>query len=368
MIGLLSGGGDNRSLVAVRSAIRLAELINADERLRAEVLRIDTPEAADKLWQRIVAGQYGTGMATAATDYLRRFGDRAPGDLKLEETTPRQRPGMVLETVRPFVRQGLTVAGSEAAERRARADAERELRRRCPNPARRGVLRLLAAGMRTFIKAREDTRFCRTELYGLSRRVLFRLGEELAAAGHLDDAGDVIDLTVQELLGAFDGTLAGPDLRQRVVHGREVRERHATLPPPPSRQVTRSGVALATPQAVATPTDRNGDGLLRGLASSDGVVRGRAKVVLHPASVSPDSCQGAILVARETDPGWLFLMIAAKGLVVERGTLLSHTAITGRLLGVPTVVAVTGAMDLIPDGAMVELDGAAGTVRIVEEQ
>ncbi|MFD0891618.1 PEP-utilizing enzyme, partial [Streptosporangium algeriense] len=106
--------------------------------------------------------------------------------------------------------------------------------------------------------------------------------------------------------------------------------------------------------------------LLRGLASSAGLVRARAKVVLHP-SVPPEACQDRILIARETDPGWLFLMSAARGLVVERGTLLSHTAITGRLLGVPTVVAVAGATTRIPDGALIELDGAAGTVRLLEE-
>src|SRR5260221_10509222 len=58
-------------------------------------------------------------------------------------------------------------------------------------------------------------------------------------------------------------------------------------------------------------------------------------------------------------------MTAARGLVVERGTLLSHTAVAGRLLGVPTVVAVAGATTRIPDGALVELDGGAGTVRIL---
>lgn len=70
-----------------------------------------------------------------------------------------------------------------------------------------------------------------------------------------------------------------------------------------------------------------------------------------------------ILIAKETDPGWLALMMAARGIVVERGSLVSHTAISGRLLGVPTVVAVTDAMTAVPDGAWVEIDGDAGTVR-----
>ena len=80
----------------------------------------------------------------------------------------------------------------------------------------------------------------------------------------------------------------------------------------------------------------------------------------------PDEIRDRILVARETDPGWLFLMMSSKALVVERGTLLSHTAVTGRLLGIPTVVSVPGATTRIPDGALIEVDGSAGTVRILE--
>jgi phosphohistidine swiveling domain-containing protein len=105
---------------------------------------------------------------------------------------------------------------------------------------------------------------------------------------------------------------------------------------------------------------------MSGLASSDGRVRGRARVLLD-AAASPQTCADRILVARETDPGWLPLMMVARGMVVERGSLVSHTAITGRLLGIPTVVAVAGAATLIPDGAPVEIDGGTGTVRLLSE-
>ena len=106
------------------------------------------------------------------------------------------------------------------------------------------------------------------------------------------------------------------------------------------------------------------DEVLRGLASSPGTVRGLAAVVLNPADAD-GALADRVLIARETDPGWLFLMMSAKALVVERGTLLSHTAITGRLLGIPTVVAVPDATRRIADGDLVEVDGAAGTVRLL---
>jgi rifampicin phosphotransferase len=74
----------------------------------------------------------------------------------------------------------------------------------------------------------------------------------------------------------------------------------------------------------------------RGLGSSSGVVRGIARVVLDPQPAIA-STENMILIARETDPGWLFLMLTAKGIVVERGTMLSHTAITGRKFGIPAI-------------------------------
>ena len=72
-----------------------------------------------------------------------------------------------------------------------------------------------------------------------------------------------------------------------------------------------------------------------------------------------------ILVARVTEPGWLFFMSVARGVVVERGSVLSHAAIIGRELGVPTIVGATGAMAAIRDGDEVEMDGSTGEIRVL---
>ena len=73
--------------------------------------------------------------------------------------------------------------------------------------------------------------------------------------------------------------------------------------------------------------------------------------------------RGEVLVARHTDPGWIALFANASAIVVERGSLLSHSAIVARELGIPCVVGLKGAMDWITTGDQIEVDGAAGTVR-----
>ena len=77
---------------------------------------------------------------------------------------------------------------------------------------------------------------------------------------------------------------------------------------------------------------------------------------------------GFILVADHTDPGWIMLFPSAKGLLVERGSLLSHSAIVARELGIPAVVSIPGLTSWLEDGDEVELDGAIGTVRRVSAE
>ena len=103
---------------------------------------------------------------------------------------------------------------------------------------------------------------------------------------------------------------------------------------------------------------------MKGTGCCPGVVRGRARVVLNPqqAELQP----GDILVAPRTDPGWILLFPAAAGLLVEYGSLLSHSAIVAREMGLPAVVGLRGLTTWVQDGEWLELDGAAGTVRKIE--
>jgi pyruvate,water dikinase len=75
---------------------------------------------------------------------------------------------------------------------------------------------------------------------------------------------------------------------------------------------------------------------------------------------------GHILVAEHTDPGWTVLFPAVAGLLVERGSLLSHSAIVAREMGIPCVVGVAGLMRTLRDGEEVEMDGTTGHVRRLE--
>ena len=93
-------------------------------------------------------------------------------------------------------------------------------------------------------------------------------------------------------------------------------------------------------------------------------MRARARLIRDPRREA--LVQGEILVASHTDPGWIAVFSNASAIVVERGSLLSHSAIVAREMGIPCVVALKGALDWIVDGEMLSVDGGSGEVRKVD--
>ena len=104
--------------------------------------------------------------------------------------------------------------------------------------------------------------------------------------------------------------------------------------------------------------------VLEGIGGSPGRVIGVARIVMDASD--PDALKpGDILVAPITDPSWTPLFLAAAGVIVDVGAVMSHSVIVSRDLGIPCAVSVTDATKIIPNGALIELDGDTGTVTIL---
>ena len=73
---------------------------------------------------------------------------------------------------------------------------------------------------------------------------------------------------------------------------------------------------------------------------------------------------GDILVTSSTDPGWVTLFPTASAILVERGSLLSHSAIVSRELGIPCIVSISGLLQTLKTGDKVEMDGSSGVIKV----
>jgi rifampicin phosphotransferase len=296
-------------------------------------------------------------------EYLARFADRCLEELKLESATLEDDPTTLLRSVGHMaqrLRTGAVLAsGDREARSRAEARARAVLRWR---PLRRLVFNWVARNARARIRDRENLRFERTRVFGRVRRVFMEIGDRLQQRGVLAHARDVFHLEVDEILGFIEGTATTTDLAGLVSLRRVQYGRCGAQAPPPDRFETRGMVnpfAATTERAAAVPDASAGESR-RGIGCCAGVVRGLARVIRDPrgAELRP----GEILVAERTDPGWVMLFPAAAGILVERGSLLSHSAIVSRELGVPGIVSIPGLTSWLRDGDEVELDGSSGIV------
>jgi pyruvate,water dikinase len=217
------------------------------------------------------------------------------------------------------------------------------------------------------VRDRENLRFERTRVFGRVRRIFVELGRRFAAAGALDDPRDIFYLTVDEALGWVGATGVSADIRSIAAARKAEFASYQSLPAPDDRFETRGLVHaghdfLAPPRVHVDATDATPDeDTRRGTGCYPGIVRGPVRVVRDPrhAMLLP----GEILVADRTDPGWIMLFPGARGLLVERGSLLSHSAIVARELRIPAVIAIDGLTTWLETGDVVELDGRVGTIR-----
>ena len=219
---------------------------------------------------------------------------------------------------------------------------------------------------RMAVKNRENLRFCRTRIYGVVRQMFYGVGNEFALRGLIDIPEDVFYLTLDELKGTLDGVCPCQNLRGLVETRKAEYEKYADIEPD-SRFVTR-GVCYWSnnhlPPEVEVDTSDLPDNCIKGLGCCPGVVEGTVKVVLSPDDDM--ELDGEILVTSRTDPGWIPLYPSISGLLVERGGLLSHSAIVAREMGLPTVVSIRGLTKRLETGMKVKFDGQSGIIEILE--
>ena len=186
------------------------------------------------------------------------------------------------------------------------------------------------------------------------REQLLLIGADLAGAGRLEEAADIMFLTLDDVAAAVGH---GTDQRE-IVATRKAVHRAETL----RRSVPVALLSDGTDVESLLPADPATAGVLIGVGASAGRVSGRARVILDPATACVEP--GEILIAATTDPGWTPLFLTAAGLVTETGAIMAHGPTVAREYGIPAVISVPGATDRIATGQLITVDGAAGTVKV----
>lgn len=303
------------------------------------------------------------GFHSRCMDYIERYGDRTIGELKLESITLRQDSSFLFAVLKNYLtRDDLTPESLASREARFRGEAEAQafaaIRDRQGARALRRFRKDLAR-LRDAIRNRENMRLARTRLFGIYRDLYLEVGRQFAFDGLLDSARDIFYLTVDELYAWYDGRAVQTDLRALVTARRQeyAAYEQADLP----HHFWTWGMVYhhnAYEYPHAAPV-HEGNGI-KGTGCYPGVVEEKVRLIFSPEDEL--SLNGQILCTVRTDPGWAPLFPTAGGILVERGSTLSHSAVVARELGIPAIVGIPDITKILRDGERVRMDGAAGSI------
>jgi pyruvate,water dikinase len=295
-------------------------------------------------------------------DLLHEHGWRVIDGNDLAGPTLGERPNLLLAAIRSRMERGPRAAEPDIAS----------IRDRVSPPEREQFTELLADARGLYALRDDDNGICFVWPLGLIRRGVLDAGRRLAERGALHDPHDLFDATPDEI-DALLGS-AGPSAD-------ELRARHASrsaardIHPPSQLGETSEAASLPLPPHVAelaairnayfAATSTPARGAMEGLGIGTEVVRGPARLLVSDDAIDRVE-PGDVLIAVTTtcNLNSVFPMLA--GVATEEGGLFSHTALLSRELAIPAVVGAPGLLAAITDGDLVEIDAAAGVVRVIE--
>jgi pyruvate,water dikinase len=302
----------------------------------------------------------GAEARDAIASYLERYGMRCVGEIDITRTRWAERPTVLVPLILAHVRNFEPGAGARRFEQ-GRREAEQKGRellehlRALPGGEEKAEeTRRMIDRVRTFAGYREHPKYGMVSRYFVYKQAMLEEARRLVRDGVLHDAEDIFYLRFDELREVVETRRVDEELlRERKAAYRA----HQTLTPP--RVLTSDGEVVSGSYG----RDDLPAGALAGLAVSGGTVEGRARVLgtMAEATLEP----GDILVTTSTDPSWTPAFVTVAGLVTEVGGLMTHGAVIAREYGLPAVVGVVGATQLIRDGQRIRVNGTDGYVELL---
>jgi len=342
----ISGISNIESMKPIKAMIKLSDFD------REMLVDLSSSETTEELNMKLK--KYPT-FKEKFFEYISLYGDRSPEELKLETVTFRENPLLLIKKICDISSDEKIFENTKksllSGEEKNAEDIFKGIKK-C-----RKRIKFFSEKASVGIMNREVSRLNRTRIYGMVRSMFLKAGEIFYNDKKIREKRDIFYLTKEEI---FNGN---PDEFIDLIEKRkESYEGFYSLPPFSRLIFSGEEFDKKTKSVERISKAVSSENLLFGTPSSAGIVKGEA-VVVKDACNPPDT-KGKIIVAKMTDPGWVFLLSNSKGIISEKGSLLSHTAIISRELKIPAVVGVKDASDLIKDSDIIELDGNTGTIKI----
>lgn len=325
----INNSGNVESLKSASKFVELADLIKSNQEVLIDFLSLN----GEELYQKYQA--LNNNITQAIEKYRYDFGPRVVNELKLETITWIEKPDDLYAYLSSYLKE---------SQMNINYQPKKEIQ--IPKEFIK-----LGKKARHYIQNREQLRLKRTYIFSVVRNIFLAYGQNFYKEGVIDDPRDIFYLTKEEIQNGVDNP-------KSLIKKRKEEEKDNQEKPIYDRiNFYENGVVLPI-------LSSNSQGDLKGIPSGAGIIKGKVRMM----NSAKDYLQkDEIILTKRTDPGWISLFPLASGLIVEHGSMLSHSMVVAREMGLPAVVGVKNATERLKTGDRIILDGIAGEIKFEKE-
>lgn len=356
---LLCGSKDIISTQPMEESLKIVSAIQVDPKWMGYFKTRD-----DESIVKIVETEINDPISLAIKSFIERFGDRCIGELKLESISYRNDPKLLIRLLRSYLKEGLnTDIFNNFSNDKIRKQAEHVVNAKLPSYSfRKMIFSRVLKNARYLVSNRENLRYERTRVFGYVREYFIQMGKRLANTKIIENARDIFFLEHDEIL-SIELNKDTTWIKECIVKRKEQFASYRNDPAPSDRFFTYDD-DFSDHYIYAANSFDDFDGQLSGIGCSPGEISAEVMIVDDPEAT--DSIEGKIMIARSTDPGWVKLFPSSAGIIVEKGSLLSHTSIVAREMGIPCIVGVDHLLNTLKPGDHIKMNGRSGKIEIVD--
>lgn len=280
-------------------------------------------------------------------EYIQKWGNRCFAELKLETITYSQNPLLFIKIIKNTFNSvtELNEIGLHHNKTKPRLNWFQSI-----------LFNFIKKNAVNTVTDRENLRFDRTRAFAEVRLIFSRIGVIFKSENTIENERDIFYLSKEEIFNYIKGTSVQLDLKSLINLRKKEYELYFTEPIQKARIKT---YGIVYNQYFGTEITDN-TAVLKGLGCCPGIVRGEVKIVHSPDDI--ENLKDKIMVTISTDPGWVSVFPLVKGILVQRGSVLSHAAIVSREMNIPCIVGISQITNQLKDGQLVEMNGLTGEI------
>ena len=287
---------------------------------------------------------------TKKEEYIKVYGERHLEELKLESETFRTNPNLFDKKIIEY-----------QSDKTKLEEMYNNINKSNDIKIKEGIItKYLIKKCMLGIKNREISRLNRSRIYGIVREIYLSFGKYYYESKCINEVNDIFYLKEEEIFNNIDEL---KDLTNLVSERKDKYKSFYSLPAY-TRLIFTNNEFDKLSKNITYHEELINQDKLYGTPCSSGIVEGEVLVVDNINDIG--DVKDKILITKMTDPGWVFLLAIAKGVISEKGSLLSHTAIISRELKIPAIVGVPNLLKTIKSKDIIKMDATTGEIIIIK--